>query len=130
MYLHKHWVLHFHRCFFVTVHFYLIKYSHTCVYLSGLYVVHEGVYPTSGGLQIVPLLVGVAAVAVTTAVLAKIFLFGRKKAPVTLKDPSIKYPLKLVDKEVCCLCPCRASGWIDLKLNLSTCLCIKFGMST
>ncbi|KAI0234305.1 NADH-cytochrome b5 reductase 3 [Lamellibrachia satsuma] len=48
----------------------------------------------------VPLLVGVAVVAVTTAVLAKIFLFGRKKAPVTLKDPNIKYPLKLVDKEV------------------------------
>ncbi|KAK2188207.1 hypothetical protein NP493_140g03076 [Ridgeia piscesae] len=49
---------------------------------------------------IIPLLVGVAAVAVTTAVLAKIFLFGRKKAPITLKDPNIKYPLKLVDKEV------------------------------
>ena len=84
------------------------------MYLSGLYVVHESICASSGVLQIIPLLVGVAAVAVTTAVLAKIFLFGRKKAPITLKDPNIKYPLKLVDKEVCCLCPCRASGWIDL----------------
>ena len=51
-------------------------------------------------LQTIPLLVGVAVVAITTAVLAKVFLFGRKRAPVTLKDSSIKYPLKLVDKEV------------------------------
>ncbi|KAH9518803.1 NADH-cytochrome b5 reductase 3 [Bulinus truncatus] len=51
----------------------------------------------------VPVLVGVGVVAVT-AILAKIFLpgmFGSKKKspPVTLKDPTIKYPLKLVDKE-------------------------------
>ncbi|XP_048731211.2 NADH-cytochrome b5 reductase 3-like isoform X2 [Ostrea edulis] len=49
----------------------------------------------------VPVLIGVGLVAVT-AVLAKIFLFGNKKkakSPVTLQDPNIKYPLKLVDKE-------------------------------
>ncbi|XP_059166940.1 NADH-cytochrome b5 reductase 3-like isoform X2 [Physella acuta] len=51
----------------------------------------------------VPVLVGVGVVAVT-AILAKIFLpglFGSKKKgpPITLKDPTLKYPLKLVDKE-------------------------------
>lgn len=46
----------------------------------------------------VPILVGVGVVAVT-AILAKMFLFKKKKAPVTLKDSSIKYPLQLVDKE-------------------------------
>ena len=37
-----------------------------------------------------------------TAVLAKMFLFGdkKKKAPVTLQDPTVKYPLKLIDREV------------------------------
>ena len=50
--------------------------------------------------QIIPVLAGVGVVAVT-AVLAKMFLFGKKKKqPVTLQDPNIKYPLKLVDKEV------------------------------
>jgi len=48
----------------------------------------------------VPILVGVGIVAMT-AVLAKFFLFGKKKKPpVALKDPNVKYPLKLVDKEV------------------------------
>ncbi|BFZ15927.1 hypothetical protein BsWGS_18967 [Bradybaena similaris] len=51
----------------------------------------------------VSVLVGVGAVAVT-AILAKLFLsrlLGRKRKPsVTLKDPTLKYPLKLVDKEV------------------------------
>ena len=44
---------------------------------------------------------GTAVVAVT-AVLAKMFLFGnkKKKAPVTLQDPTVKYPLKLIDREV------------------------------
>jgi len=48
-----------------------------------------------------PVLVGVGVVAIT-AVLAKVFLFSGKKkqSPVTLKDSSIKYPLKLIDKEV------------------------------
>jgi len=50
------------------------------------------------------ILVGVGAVAVT-AILAKIFLPGifgvkKKSPPVTLKDATLKYPLKLVDKEV------------------------------
>lgn len=37
-----------------------------------------------------------------TAVLAKFFLFGSKKKQklVALKDPRVKYPLKLIDKEV------------------------------
>ena len=37
-----------------------------------------------------------------TAVLAKLFLFGdkKKKTQVTLQDSSVKYPLKLIDKEV------------------------------
>ncbi|XP_052797613.1 NADH-cytochrome b5 reductase 3-like isoform X2 [Mya arenaria] len=48
----------------------------------------------------VPVVVGTAVVAVT-AVLAKVFLFGdkKKKAPVALQDPTIKYPLKLIDRE-------------------------------
>lgn len=48
----------------------------------------------------IPILVGTAVVAVT-AVLAKMFLFGnkKKKAPVTLQDPTVKYPLKLIDRE-------------------------------
>ncbi|XP_050408033.2 NADH-cytochrome b5 reductase 3 isoform X1 [Patella vulgata] len=48
----------------------------------------------------VPILIGAGVVAVT-AVLAKIFLFGGKKksAQVTLKDPDVKVPLRLVDKE-------------------------------
>ena len=47
------------------------------------------------------MIVGVVVVA-ATAVMAKIFLFGnkKKKAPITLKDATIKYPLKLVDREV------------------------------
>lgn len=54
-------------------------------------------------LMTVPILIGVGVVAVT-AILAKIFLpslFGSKKKspPVTLQDPTLKYPLKLVDKE-------------------------------
>ena len=51
--------------------------------------------------QSLPVIIGVAVVG-ATAILAKIFLFGNKKksAPVTLKDSSIKYPLKLVDREV------------------------------
>ena len=54
--------------------------------------------------QTVPVLAGVGVVAVT-AILAKIFLpglFGGKKkgAPTTLKDATVKYPLKLIDREV------------------------------
>jgi len=50
---------------------------------------------------IVPVIVGVGVVAIT-AILAKMFLFKdkKKKKEVTLKDPQIKYPLKLVDKEI------------------------------
>jgi len=49
----------------------------------------------------VQVLVGAGVVGVT-AVLAKVFLGGSKKSgpPVTLQDPTLKYPLKLVDKEV------------------------------
>ncbi|CAD5111384.1 DgyrCDS699 [Dimorphilus gyrociliatus] len=48
--------------------------------------------------DVLPIAVAVGAV-VVSAVLAKIFLFGKKKRPVTLKEPSVKYPLKLVYKE-------------------------------
>lgn len=53
-------------------------------------------------LQGIPVAVGTVVVGVT-AVLAKMFLFGdkKKKAPVTLQDPTVKYPLKLIDREVC-----------------------------
>jgi hypothetical protein len=45
--------------------------------------------------------VGIAVVG-ATAILAKIFLFSgkKKKSLITLKDPTIKYPLRLIDKEV------------------------------
>jgi len=48
--------------------------------------------------MIVPVLVGVVVVAVT-AIIAKMSMSKKKKAEVTLKDPDVKYPLKLVDKE-------------------------------
>ncbi|CAG5132060.1 unnamed protein product [Candidula unifasciata] len=55
------------------------------------------------GLTVVSVLVGVGAVAVT-AILARAFLgriLSRKKKPqITLKDPTLRYPLKLVDKEI------------------------------
>ena len=52
-------------------------------------------------MQGVPVAIGTAVVAVT-AILAKMFLFGdkKKKPPVTLQDPTVKYPLKLIDIEV------------------------------
>lgn len=55
----------------------------------------------SSDLWVVPIVVGVGVVAVT-AVLAKIFLFGKKKKkspPVTLQGPDAKVPLKLIDRE-------------------------------
>ena len=57
------------------------------------------------------MLVGVVVVAVT-AVIAKMSMSKKKKAPITLKDPEIKYPLKLVDKEVRSLqCSGRQDFW-------------------
>ncbi|XP_013382585.1 NADH-cytochrome b5 reductase 3 isoform X2 [Lingula anatina] len=49
----------------------------------------------------IPVLIGLGVVAVT-AVLAKVFLFSdkKKKAPVTLENPEVKYKLKLIDKEI------------------------------
>jgi cytochrome-b5 reductase len=49
--------------------------------------------------------IGVGIIALTS-VLAKIFLFGnkKKKAPITLEDPNLKYPLKLIDREVILYC--------------------------
>ena len=52
--------------------------------------------------QSLPVAAGVAVVG-ATAILAKIFLFGgkgKKKSPVALIDPTVKYPLKLIDREV------------------------------
>ena len=52
-------------------------------------------------LQTLPLVVGVAVVAVS-AILIKLFVLDKKekKALKTLQDPNVKYPLELVDKEV------------------------------
>jgi len=46
----------------------------------------------------IPVVVG-AVVVIVSAIVVKFVFGGKKKAPVTLKDPAIKYPLKLVDKE-------------------------------
>ena len=43
-----------------------------------------------------PILIGVGAVAVTTAIIA--FLYRKKSPPKTLKDPNKKYPFKLSEK--------------------------------
>lgn len=47
----------------------------------------------------VPVLIGAGVVAVTTIIVVKLIFGGKKKSPVTLKDASVKYPLRLVDKE-------------------------------
>ncbi|GAB6029997.1 NADH-cytochrome b5 reductase 2 [Chamberlinius hualienensis] len=51
--------------------------------------------------QILPLVIGVGIV-VITALMAKVYLGKKrsKKNPVTLVDPNVKYPLRLVQKEV------------------------------
>lgn len=82
--------------------------------------------------------VGTAVVAVT-AVLAKMFLFGdkKKKTQVTLQDPTVKYPLKLIDREVinfvctgervfCCLIQLslNPSGWLGLHVLFFVLPCI------
>lgn len=61
----------------------------------------SNLYTFTSLIQAIPVLIGVGVVAVT-AILAKVFFFGKKKskAPVTLKDPMVKVPLKLIDKEV------------------------------
>ena len=48
--------------------------------------------------QFGPLLVG-ASVVVITAVLAKYYFDQKKSKPITLKDPNLKYALKLVERE-------------------------------
>jgi cytochrome-b5 reductase len=46
-----------------------------------------------------PIIIGLAVVAVT-AIAAKIYLSRRKeKSPKTLLDPTVKYALKLIEKE-------------------------------
>lgn len=49
--------------------------------------------------QILSVAVAVTAV-VASAILVKIYLSRKKKRPVTLENPDVKYPLKLVYKEV------------------------------
>lgn len=51
--------------------------------------------------KLVPLAIGVAVV-VITAILAKVYLSKKKakRPPVTLQDPLVKYPLKLIEREV------------------------------
>lgn len=49
--------------------------------------------------EVIPVVIG-AGVVTVTAVLAKLFLFkGSKKKAITLEEPNVKYPLKLIDKE-------------------------------
>ena len=50
-------------------------------------------------MQALPAVVGVAVVGATAFIL-KVFVFGKKKIPVTLKEAGVKYPLRLIDKEV------------------------------
>lgn len=50
--------------------------------------------------QVISVSVGLVVVAITAAVLAKFFFSGRKKPAVTLREPDVKYPLKLIDKVV------------------------------
>ena len=54
-------------------------------------------------MQALPAVVGVAVVGATAFIL-KVFVFGKKKIPVTLKEASVKYPLRLIDKEVSVSC--------------------------
>lgn len=48
--------------------------------------------------QVIPLVVGLGVV-VGTAIVAKLYLGRKKGSPITLKDPSVKYPLELIEKE-------------------------------
>jgi len=52
-------------------------------------------------LQVIPVAVGIVVVAVSAVVINFVFFGGKKKkSPVTLIESDVKYPLKLVDKEV------------------------------
>ena len=68
------------------------------------------------------MIVGVVVVA-ATAIMAKIFLFGKKKKqpPITLKDSTIKYPLQLVDREVCSF-----HFWTVFCQSVSQSVCVSF----
>ena len=83
-------------------------------------------------LQTLPLVVGVAVVAVS-AILIKLFVLDKKekKALKTLQDPNVKYPLELVDKEVIGTLICKSTlSWqctvsvvtLILGAKLSDCL--------
>jgi len=48
--------------------------------------------------QILPAALSVGAI-VVTGIIVKMFFFKKKKPPITLKDPNVKYSLKLIDKE-------------------------------
>ena len=43
-------------------------------------------------------------VVVVVAVVAKFLLLRKKTYPKFLKDPQVKYPVKLIDREVCYFC--------------------------
>jgi len=48
--------------------------------------------------KVLPVVVGLGVVGVS-ALLVTMFIFKKKKAPITLKESAVKYPLRLVDKE-------------------------------
>lgn len=49
-------------------------------------------------LQAIPLLVGLGVV-VGTAILTKLYLSKKRGPPRTLQDPTVKYPLELIERE-------------------------------
>ncbi|RXG56199.1 NADH-cytochrome b5 reductase 2 [Armadillidium vulgare] len=48
--------------------------------------------------KVIPLVVGLGVV-VGTAIIAKLYLGRKRGAPITLKDPNVKYSLELIEKE-------------------------------
>lgn len=65
----------------------------------------------TSALQTVPVLVAVSALAVTVlCFLLRGSAGGRKRLPVTLQDPTVKYPLRLVNKQVDALIICAVES--------------------
>lgn len=61
--------------------------------------------------QTVPVLVAVAVLVVTVVCfLLRGSAGGRKKLPVTLQDPTLKYPLRLINKQVDILIICAVES--------------------
>lgn len=65
----------------------------------------------TSALQTVPVLVAASALGVTVLFfLLRGSAGGRKRLPVTLQDPTVKYPLRLVNKQVDTLIICAAGS--------------------